>query len=132
MVYFDYGQNRYVCSRPTLIPDIRAHVANWNHYRRATGVWPVLSILTFLTRFALLIVGVAVAIFCGVMRRGWTSNEYYLISIGATLPIILLWYLVERAAWNHDLRTRGLASNGDIWGLNQFPPDEPPPRHRTH
>ena len=83
-------------------------------------------------RFVLVIAGVAAAIFYGVMRRGWTSNEYYLISIGVMLPILLLWYLVERAAWNRDLRTRGLASNSDIWGLNQFPPDETHPHHRAH
>ena len=121
MVYFDYGQNRYVCSTPTVIPDIRAHIANWKHYHRATRVWPVLSIVTFLMRLVLLLAGVAFCLWYGVARHGWTGNEYYLISLGTGLPILLLWYLLERAAWNHDLRNARLASNSDVWGVTQFP-----------
>jgi hypothetical protein len=121
MVYFDYGQNRYVCSTPTVVPDIRAHVANWKRYHRAMGKWPKLSILTFAMRFLLVFAGVALAVWYGLVRSGWNSNKYYLVSLAALLPILFLWYLAERAAWNHDLRTAGLTSSSDVWGVTQFP-----------
>ena len=121
MVYFDYGQNRYVCSTPTVIPDIRAHIANWDRYHRATGIWPALSIITFLMRFILLIGTIIFAIWYGVAGHSWTKDDYWLFALGVALPLIFLWYLVERTAWNYDLRKRQLASNSDIWGLDQFP-----------
>jgi hypothetical protein len=124
MVYFDYGQNRYVCSTPTVIPDIRAHFANWQHFRWLTGTWPILSIFTFLMRFFLI---TGVATFCvwyGLARHGWTGNQYYLIAIGIGIPLMVLWFIAERWAWNHDLRSKGLTSNSDVWGIDQFPPKE--------
>jgi len=109
-----------VCSTPTLIPDIRAHLANWRRFQRATKPLPVLSILTFLTRFLIMIAGVVTALWYGVARHGWTEGHYYLISLAVMLPIVFLWFLVERIAWNHDLRRKGIASNSDIWGLISF------------
>jgi len=53
---------------------------------------------------------------------GWTEGHHYLISLAVMLPIVFLWFLVERIAWNHDLRRKGIASNSEIWGIDQFPP----------
>jgi hypothetical protein len=121
MVYFDYRQNRYVASTPTLIPDIRAHVANWRQFRRATGIWPVLSVATFLTRFLIMIAGVVAALWYGVARHGWTRGQYYLTSFAVLIPTLFFWFILERIAWNHDLRSKGVASDSDIWGVDQFP-----------
>lgn len=131
MVYFDYSQNRYVSSAFTVIPDIRAHAANWQQFRRLTGTWPILSIFTFLIRFVLI---TAIATFCvwyGLARHGWTGNQYYLMAIGIGIPLTGLWFIAERCAWNHDLRRKGLTSNSDVWGVDQFPPKEKR-HHRNH
>jgi hypothetical protein len=121
MVYFDYGQNRYVCSAPSVIPDIRAHVANWRQFRRATSTWPILSIGTFHMRFFLMIASVVGALWYGVARHGWTKNQYFLTSFAVLIPILFLWFIVERVAWNHELRRKGIASDSDVWGVDQFP-----------
>jgi hypothetical protein len=60
MVYWD-GQ-RYVSSKPVLIPDIRKHVTNWRRFRRLTGAWPILSIATYLLRFVIITAGVVAAL----------------------------------------------------------------------
>ena len=124
MVYFDFSQNRYVSSQPTLIPDIRAHLANWRQFRRATRGWPILSMITFLLRFVIMISGVVATLWYGVARHDWTKDEdeYFLIPLAVLIPILILWYLVERIAWNRDLRRKGIAKNSEIWGVNQFPP----------
>jgi hypothetical protein len=121
MVYFDYGQNRYVCSKPTLVPDIRGHLANWRQFRKATSTWPVLSILIFLMRFVIMIAGVIISLWYGVARHGWTKDQYFLISFAVLIPILFLWFLLERVAWNHELRNKGIASNSEVWGVDQFP-----------
>jgi hypothetical protein len=119
MVHFDYSQNRYVASNPTLIPDVRAHLANWRRFQKATKTWPVLSIATFLLRFVIIVAAVIALLWYGD-RQAWTKNEYLLTSFGL-LPIALLWFLLERVAWNHDLRRKGIASNSEVWGIDQFP-----------
>jgi hypothetical protein len=107
MVYYDYGQGRHVSSTPTIISDIRAHVANWRQFKKATTEWTILSISTFLMRFVIVVAGIVTALWYGVARHGWGRDQYFLISLGALIPIMFLWFLVERAAWNHDLRTGG-------------------------
>ena len=79
------------------------------------------AILTFLMRFVIIIASVITSLWYGVVRHGWTKNEYFLISLAVLIPIILLWFLVERAAWNHDLRSKDITSNSEIWGVDQFP-----------
>ena len=66
--------------------------------------------------------GVVAALWYGVALHGWSKDQYFLIGLGAVIPIMFLWYLVERAAWNHDLRRKGIASSSDVWGVDQFPP----------
>ena len=130
MVYFDYSQGRFVPSTPSVIPDIRAHVANWNHFRRATQRWPTLSIVTFLLRFVLAVAGAGFAVWYGLVLHDWSRDQYYLYSLGALIPVLFCWYLIERAAWNRDLRVAGLSSASDVWGLQQFPSkDEHHPRN---
>jgi len=120
MVYYDYSQNRYVCSTPTLIPDIRAHLANWRQFRKVTSVWPFLAMSTFFMRFVIMIAAMAATLWYGVVHRDWTKGEY-LASFALLIPILILWFLIERLAWNHDLRRMGIASNSDVWGVDQFP-----------
>jgi membrane protein YdbS with pleckstrin-like domain len=122
MVYFDYSQNRYVASAPALVPDVRAHLANWRQFYKATKTWPVLSIIAFLLRFVILIAAVIASLFYGFVREDWSRDKTFLIFLGILIPALILWYLVERAAWNHDLRRKAIASNSDVWGVNQFPP----------
>jgi hypothetical protein len=120
MIYWSYSQNRYVCSTPTIIPDIRAHVANWRQFRRATSTWPFLSIATFLMRFLIIISGTIAALWYAD-HHDWTKNGTFLALFAVVLPVAFLWFILERAAWNHDLRQKGIASNSDVWGVDQFP-----------
>ena len=121
MVYFDYGQNRYVCSTPTVIPDIRAHLANWRQFRKATGSWPLLSITTFLARFLIMIVGITAVLWCGAARHDWTKGQFFLVTFVVLVPVLIVWFLIERTAWNRDLRRKGIARDSDVWGIEQFP-----------
>lgn len=47
------------------------------------------------------------AIWYGVALHDWTKGEYFLVSLGVLFPILVVWFLVERLAWNHDLRRKG-------------------------
>jgi hypothetical protein len=120
MVYWD-GQ-RYVSSKPVLIPDIRKHVTNWRQFRRLTGAWPILSIATYLLRFVIITAGVVAILWYGVARHGWTKDQYFLLSF--LVVIIFCWFRVERMAWNRELRERGIASPNDVWGVTQFPEEQ--------
>jgi uncharacterized membrane protein len=121
MVYFDRAQNRYVCSNPTLIPDVRAHLANWRQFHKATKTWPILSIATFLLRFVIMVSGIIASLWYGVARENWTKDEYLLISLAVIIPVLFTWFLLERLAWNYDLHRKGISSNSDVWSINQFP-----------
>src|ERR1700730_11793793 len=113
MVYWD-GQ-RYLPSAPTFIPDIRAHLANWQRFRALTRTWPLLSIVTYLLRFVILIAGVIVALWYGVKGHGWSKSQYYLTAFAVLIPTLFLWFILERKAWNRDLQRGGLASPNDVW-----------------
>jgi hypothetical protein len=118
MVYWD-GQ-RYVSSKPVVIPDIREHVTNWRRFRRLTGAWPILSIATYLLRFVIIVATVIAALWYGVARHAWTRDQYFLSCL-VLIPILFCWFRVERMAWNRELRERGIASPTDVWGVTQFP-----------
>jgi hypothetical protein len=118
MVYWD-GQ-RYVSRAPTLIPDIRAHVANWSQFKKVAKSWPLLSIATFITRFIIMIGGVVAGLAYSV-RHDLTKGQGFLVCLAALLPVLFVWLVVERVAWNHDLRQKGISSERDVWSVTQFP-----------
>jgi hypothetical protein len=72
-------------------------------------------------RFVIIIAGVIASLWYGVARHGWTGNQYYVISFVVLIPICIAWFLLERVAWNYDLRRKGISSNSDVWGVDQFP-----------
>jgi membrane protein YdbS with pleckstrin-like domain len=113
-------KQKYVPSTPTLIPDVRAHVSNWRQFKKVTNTWPVLSIATFLIRFLIMIAGVIVALWYSE-HHDWSRDGTFLICLAVGIPVIFLWFLLERVAWNHDLRQKGIASESDVWGVTQFP-----------
>ena len=130
MVFWD-GQ-RYVAAKPTLIPDIPVHLANWRRFRKLTGEWPILSILMYVLRFAekskypkhgaiIMIAGVVIALWHGVAGHGWSKGQYYLSAFAVVMPLLIVWFILERRAWNRDLQQYGLASSNDVWGVTQFP-----------
>lgn len=119
MVYWD-GQ-RYVTRSPTIIPDIRTHVANWQRFKKETGRWPLLSIAMYVLRFVLIMAAVVVALSYGVVGHNWTRDRYYLTLFTFGMPLLFVWFILERKAWNRDLRREGLASENEVWSVTQFP-----------
>jgi len=102
-----------------LVPDLRDHVANWSRFKKKTGGWPALSITTYVMRFMLMIGGLISASWYGAFHLSKTQ-------VGVTCLVVLLfvfivWSIVERSAWNRDLRRTGISSDQDIWGVTQFP-----------
>jgi hypothetical protein len=118
MVFWD-GQS-YRPSSPTLIPDVRAHVGNWRRFEKATGVWPVLSIAAYATRYFLMIVGVSCAVWYAE-RRNLTKGQGLLVCLAALVPVLFGLFILERVAWNHELRQKGISSDRDVWSVSQFP-----------
>lgn len=118
MVYWD-GQ-RYVSRTPTVIPDIRIHLENWREFNKVTRSWPVLSIAAYAMRFVIMIGGVVFALWYAI-HHDLTKGQGALIGLVVSLPALFGWFLVERAAWNHNLRQRGISSPQEIWSVTQFP-----------
>ena len=113
MVYFDYGQNRYVCSKPSLIPRLRAYRANWHVFRKATGMWPQLSIATFIFRYVIVIIALVTFMKYATARHGLKSLLLHRFEL--LILVASAWFLVERVAWNYDLWSKNIAPNSDIW-----------------
>jgi hypothetical protein len=105
----------------TPIPDARSHVANWTLFRHRARVWPTLSIATYIIRFAILIGGVIYAVRYK-MQNGLAKNQGLFVFLVLLVPLVFIWLFVERAVWNHELRERGISSDGETWGTDQFPP----------
>src|ERR1700746_1191284 len=106
---------------PTFIPNIRRHMLVWRQFRKASGNWPIFSIITFVMRFVILILG---AILCAAYadKHRWTRGQGSLVSIAVLLAAFIFWYLlVELNIWNFDLRRAGLGSSRDTWDVDQFP-----------
>jgi hypothetical protein len=118
MVYWD-GQ-RYVSRTPTLVPDIRAHIRNWVQFKKTANAWPILSITTYVMRYTILVSGVIFVLWYTV-RRDLTKGQGFLILLAVVLPVLFMWFMVERAAWNRDLRRKGISRDPEIWGVTQFP-----------
>ena len=82
----------------------------------------MLSIVSFVMRFVILIVG---AILCTAYadKNNLTREHGSLVSIAVLLAIFIFWYVVvELNVWNYDLRRAALASGRDTWNIDQFPP----------
>jgi hypothetical protein len=122
MTYWD-GQRR----ARTFVPDVRSHLAMWRRFREKTGVWPLLSITTYLLRFILMGAGVVAIVWYGNANHGWTRGQGALAALLLMVPILFLWFIVERVAWNHDLCETGVSSEKDVWGTDQFPEMESGP-----
>jgi hypothetical protein len=106
----------------TLVADIRNHAANYRRFRRVTKAWPVISIATYIGRFFLIIGGIILGIGYEV-RHDFTKGQSSLFCLVVIVPAVLVWFIVETAAWNHDLRQKGIGSRSDIWKVSQFPQD---------
>lgn len=82
-----------MCGEPTIIPDIRAHVGNWEHFQKVCGSWPTLSIVTFLFRFVLVTCVVGWAVWYGLATHGWTDNKYHLASLSVAILLVFFGFL---------------------------------------
>jgi hypothetical protein len=103
------------------IPGVRSHIEVWRRFKNATGTWPIISITTYALRFILLVAGMAVIIWYGDVIHGWTRHQVGLALAALLAPVIYVWFIVERTAWNHDLRKAGLSSEQNVWSTDQFP-----------
>lgn len=113
MVYFDYSQNRHVCSKPRFIPRLRAYRANWRVFHKATGTWPLLSIAAFIYRYVIAIIALITFLKYTTARHGLKGVFFHRFVV--LILIAFAWFLVERVAWSHDLRQKKIAPNSDIW-----------------
>src|SRR5581483_380145 len=93
--------------RPFFIPDVRSHAATWQQFNRRTGSWPMLSIVTYCLRWTLMLTGVVVTIWYGNAKHDWTRTQGELAIVLIYVPFWFLWRLVERIAWNRNLRAAG-------------------------
>ena len=113
MVYFDYSQNRYVCSKPSFVPRLEAYRANWRLFHKATGMWPQLSIATFVFRYVIVIIALITFVKYATVRHGLKS--LFLDRFVVLILVASAWFLVERVAWSYDLRSKNIPRNSDIW-----------------
>jgi hypothetical protein len=72
----------------------------------------------FLLRFPIMI-SVMTLIMVYSEEHGWGLASF-ILAFGLLLALIS-WFLVERIAWNHDLRGSGLSNGKDSWNVTQFP-----------
>ena len=117
-----YNGQTVVPSGPTLVPDVRAHIATWRRFRKITGAWPTLSMITFIMRFVIMIIGVTIAV-AYAERHSLGKGEGLLICFSLLLPTLFGWFLIETGAWNYELRRKGVGSKADLWLWDQFPQD---------
>jgi hypothetical protein len=118
MVYFDYRQQRHVCSKPSLIPRLRAYRANWRLFHKATGTWPLLSMAAFIYRYLLAIIALITFLKFTTARHGLKGVFFYRFVV--LIFVVAVWFLVERVAWSYDLRQKKIAPDSDIWS-DQMP-----------
>jgi hypothetical protein len=105
-----------------IIQDIRTHAENWRRFKDAADSWPLLSIVAYAVPYVAFISSLGAMVFYG--RRlhgpGRSLGWWPLILIG----FVLIWRrFVERAAWNCELRQRGISSTHEVWDVTQFPQD---------
>jgi len=71
-------------------------------------------------RFVIIVSCVIAVLWYGVYHD-WDKNHIFLVYFAIVIPVIFLWYLLERMAWNHDLRRKRISTDSEVWGLTQFP-----------
>jgi hypothetical protein len=71
-------------------------------------------------RFFLIVGGVVLGIWYQV-HHDLTKGQGLLLYLAVLLPVMFIWFVVERFAWNHELRQKGISSNRDTWKVSQFP-----------
>lgn len=104
----------------TFAVDIRDHVSNYRRFKEVSSVWPVVSIATYVARFVVLLAVIIAGIWYGESRRLSRADSSLLFFIVA-VPVVLVWFAVETAGWNYDLRRTGISAKKDIWKVSQFP-----------
>jgi hypothetical protein len=82
----------------------------WRRFKNQTGGWPVLSITTYVFRFILLVGGMGAIVWYGNVIHGWTRHDVGLAFALTLAPVLYIWFIIERVAWNHDLRKAGVSS----------------------
>ena len=87
----------------------RSHAAVWRRLKNHTGGWPVLSIATYALRFILLLAGLVTIVWYGDVIHGWTRHQTGLALALTLAPIVFICLVIERMAWNHDLRKAGVS-----------------------
>jgi ABC-type uncharacterized transport system permease subunit len=87
-----------------------SHAAVWRRFKNQTGGWPVLSIATYALRFILLLAGMVTIVWYGDVIHGWTRQQVGLAFALVLAPVVFIWFIIERMAWNHDLRKAGVSA----------------------
>jgi hypothetical protein len=87
----------------------RSHAAVWRRFRAQTGGWPVLSILVYAFRFIVLLAGMGAIIWYGDVIHGWTRHQVGFAFVLILAPLLYAWSIIERMAWNNDLRKTGIS-----------------------
>jgi hypothetical protein len=104
----------------SFIPDVRSHLALWRRFNEQAGTWPILSIATYVLRPMVLAAEIIVLVWYS-KNHGWRRSQNGVAVLLILFPILLIWFIIERIAWNHDLRRNGLSSENDVWAIDQFP-----------
>jgi hypothetical protein len=99
----------------TLTAPFRSHVTLWRRYKNRIGSWPILSMATYALRYILLLLAVGAIILYGNLIHGWTRHQIGFAFAVILGPVLYAWFIIERIAWNQDLRKAGILSEMDLW-----------------
>jgi hypothetical protein len=82
-------------------------------------MWPELSIATFVFRYVIVFIALVTFLKSATARHGLKILFFYRFVV--LILVASAWFLVERVAWDYDLRSNNLAPNSDIWS-DELPP----------
>jgi hypothetical protein len=68
-------------------------------------------------------IGGVISVLRYVEHHDLTKGQGSLICLAILVPVLFAWFIVERAAWNRDLRLKGISSGREFWSVTQFPPE---------